>query len=224
MVLFSIFNLARLGVAMDTVPSHTLVIPVTLKAVGVYWCNTTLVVVYGKSRALGASYSQPGIAANRVRSPSDLPLTAYYTALFHSPTWTMQGGMRVEGLLSQKLVWIFTSLLIHLMLFRRMSTPLSEALMVVFVLLSKSYHWKKASSVGGTLLHRRRRELAQTSAVLLRPLHRRSVPVRTSFNPGTHSFIRPLRSFHPPRTVHTRRLMAANRHISAQLSATRRGR
>jgi hypothetical protein len=33
-ILFSIFNLARLGVAMDTVPSHTLVIRVKLCVFG----------------------------------------------------------------------------------------------------------------------------------------------------------------------------------------------
>ena len=48
-IVFSIFNLAYLAVAKDTVPSHTLVIPVKLC---VWQRNTTFVVAYGKLRAI----------------------------------------------------------------------------------------------------------------------------------------------------------------------------
>jgi hypothetical protein len=118
--------------------------------------------------------------------------------------------MRGGGLLSQK----------------RMSSPPLEAPMVVFVPSNKYYHWMRALSVGGTCLHHRRpvrprfrRDMAKTLVVRRLALpHHRSVRVRTSYNLGTRSFIHLPHSVHRLRIVHTPRSMAANHHISAQLS------
>jgi len=142
--------------------------------------------------------------------------------------------MRAEGLLRQTLVWTLNAiqgpLYAHIMLLRRMTIPPSEAPMVVFVPSNKSYHWKRASSVDGTFPHHRHplrrlfhREMAQTSAVRSRLLLLRRL-ARTSYNLGTHSSIRPPRSFRPQRTLCALRSMTANLHNLAQLSAPRASR